>query len=75
MKVGQLQYIEFLNDSENEVIKTLFVVIVKPTEWKCCCMLLNLYESIASYTEKQNDNRELECRQLNIPDDNKFALK
>lgn len=32
MKVGQLQLIEFLNDTENEEIKTLFWVIVKPTE-------------------------------------------
>lgn len=32
MKVGQLQLIEFLNDTENEVIKTLFGVIVKLTD-------------------------------------------
>lgn len=32
MKEGQLQLIEFLNDTENEVIKTFFGVIVKRTE-------------------------------------------
>lgn len=32
MREGQLQLIGFLNDTENEVIKTLFGVIVKPTE-------------------------------------------
>lgn len=32
MKVAQLQLIEFLNDTENEVIKTLFRIIVKLTE-------------------------------------------
>lgn len=31
MKVDQLQLIEFLNDTENEVIKTLLRVIVKAT--------------------------------------------
>lgn len=38
------------------------------------CYWTSAKESIAAYTEKQNDNRELECRQLNILDDNKFAL-
>lgn len=28
MKVGQLQFIEFLNDTENEVIKILFGLLL-----------------------------------------------
>lgn len=52
MKVDQTQLIEFLNDTENEVIITSLGVIIEATVEECCSLLLNFNIKKHCYAHK-----------------------
>lgn len=52
MKVDQTQLIEFLNDTENEVIITSLGVIIEATVEGCCSLLLNFNIKKHCYAHK-----------------------